>query len=148
MKVILLQDVKSQGKKGDLINVSDGYARNYLFPKKLATEADAKALNDIKLREEARLHKLAEDKKAALELASRLEGLLVRINIASGEDGRLYGSVTAKDISEQLAAQFGIDIDKRKIVLNDPIKAYGQYSLDVKLFPEISGKLNVLVTGK
>jgi len=148
MKVILLQDVKAQGKKGEVINVSDGYARNFLLPKKLAIEADAKSLNDIKNKEAARLHKLEEDKKAACQIAEQLTAINVRISISAGDDGRLYGSVTTKEIAEQLKAQHGIEIDRRKISLADPIKAYGQYTLDVKLFPEITGKLNVLVTGK
>ncbi len=147
MKVVLLQDVKGQGKKDDLINVSDGYARNFLFPKKLAVEADAKILNDIKNKEAARLRKIELEKQAARETAEKLGGILVKIKVKEGADGRFYGSVTTKDIAEALAEQFGIDVDKRKIVLSDPIKAYGTYSVDVKLYPEISGKMNVLVCG-
>ncbi len=147
MKVVLLQDVKGQGKKDELINVSDGYARNFLFPKKLAVEADAKILNDIKNKEAARLRKIELEKQAARETAEKLTSTLVKIKVKEGADGRFYGSVTTKDIAEALAEQFGIDVDKRKIVLSDPIKAYGTYSVDVKLYPEISGKLNVLVCG-
>ncbi len=147
MKVVLLQDVKGQGKKDELINVSDGYARNFLFPKKLAVEADAKILNDIKNKEAARLRKIELEKQAARETAEKLGGILVKIKVKEGADGRFYGSVTTKDIAEALAEQFGIEVDKRKIVLSDPIKAYGTYSVDVKLYPEISGKMNVLVCG-
>ncbi len=147
MKVVLLQDVKGQGKKDDLINVSDGYARNFLLPKKLAVEADAKILNDIKNKEAARLRRIELEKQAARETAEKLTSILVKIKVKEGVDGKFYGSVTTKDIAEALSAQFGIDVDKRKIVLADPIKAYGTYSVDVKLYPEISGKLNVLVCG-
>ncbi|MGN1409629.1 MAG: 50S ribosomal protein L9 [Eubacteriales bacterium] len=147
MKVVLLQDVKGQGKKDDLINVSDGYARNFLFPKKLAVEADAKILNDIKNKEAAKLRKIELEKQAARETAEKFSGILVKIKVKEGAagDNRFYGSVTTKDIAEALAAQHGIEVDKRKIVLDEPIKAYGTYSVDVKLYPEISGKLNVLV---
>ncbi|MDD6800152.1 MAG: 50S ribosomal protein L9 [Firmicutes bacterium] len=148
MKVILLADVKAQGKKGDLINVSDGYARNFLFPKKLAIEADAKAMNELKTKEEARLFKIETEKKEAMELAEKLKTVVVKIHVSSGEDGRLYGSVTTKEIAEQLLAQHNIDIDRRKIVAPDPIKQYGTYSFDIKLFPEITGKVNVVVSGK
>ena len=148
MKVILLADVKAQGKKGDLINVSDGYARNFLFPKKLAIEADAKAMNELKTKEAARLFKIETEKKEAMELAEKLKTVVVKIHVSSGEDGRLYGSVTTKEIAEQLLAQHNIDIDRRKIVAPDPIKQYGTYSFDIKLFPEITGKVNVVVSGK
>ncbi len=145
MKVVLLQDVKGQGKKDDLINVSDGYARNFLFPKKLAVEADAKVLNDIKNKEAAKQRRIELEKQAARDTAAKLAGLLVKIRIKEGADGKFYGSVTTKDISEALSEQFGIDVDKRKIVLGESIKSYGTYTVDVKLYPEISGKLNVLV---
>jgi len=148
MKVVLLQDVKGQGKKDDLINVSDGYARNFLFPKKLAVEADAKILNDIKNKESAKQHKIELEKQAARAAAEKLQTIIVKIKVQAGAaDGKIYGSVTTKDIAEALSAQHGIDIDKRKIVLDEPIKNYGSYALDVKLYPEISGKINVLVIG-
>ena len=145
MKVVLLQDVKGQGKKDDVINVSDGYARNFLFPKKLAAEADAKVMNEIKNKESARLHKIELEKQAAREIAEKLQSAVVKIKIQAGTDGRVYGSVTSKDIAEQLAAQHKIDVDKRKIVLDAPIKSYGTYAIDVKLYPEITGKINVIV---
>ncbi|MGN1346346.1 MAG: 50S ribosomal protein L9 [Eubacteriales bacterium] len=148
MKVVLLQDVKGQGKKDQLINVSDGYARNFLLPRKLAVEADARILNDIKNKEAAREYKIEQEKKAARETAEKLQSIVVKIKVQPGSagDGKFYGSVTTKDIGEALSSQHGIDIDRRKIVLNDPIKAYGTYSVDVKLYPEISGKINVVVT--
>lgn len=145
MKVILLQDVKAQGKKGELINVSEGYARNFLFPKKLAVEADAKAINDMKNKEAARQYKFETDKAAAKETVAKLANLTVKIVMAHGNDGRLYGSVTSKEIAEQLKLQHNIEIDKRKIAMTDNIKAYGNYQLDVKLFPDVIGKLNVSI---
>ena len=148
MKVVLLQDVKGQGKKDDLINVSDGYARNYLFPRKLAVEADAKVLNDIRNKEAAKQRRIELEKKAARETADQFQSMLVKIKIQAGADGRFYGSVTNKDIADALQSQYNIEIDKRKIVLDAPIKAYGTYTVDVKLYPEIAGKLNVLVYGE
>lgn len=145
MKVILLEDVKAQGKKGDLINVSDGYARNYLLPKKLAMEATPRIIKELNDKEEARKRREAEEKAAAVALSEKLQGMEVKIKVSSGGDGKLYGSVTGKNIAEAFAEQYGIEIDKRKIQLDDPIKAYGKYAVDVKLYAGVSGKLNVLV---
>ncbi|MBR2848705.1 MAG: 50S ribosomal protein L9 [Clostridia bacterium] len=146
MKVVLLQDVKAQGKKGDLVNVSDGYARNFLFPKGLAVEADAKIMNELKTKEEARLHKIEEEKAAARAVAEKLTGIVVKLKSTAGADGRLYGSITAKDIAEALQSVHGVTVDKRKIVMDGPIRAFGTYALDVKLYTEISGKINVVVS--
>lgn len=146
MKVVLLQDVKAQGKKGDLINVSDGYARNFLFPKGLAAEADAKVMNELKSKEEARLHKIEEEKAAARAVAEQLTGVVVKLKSTAGADGRLYGSITAKDIAEALLKDHGITVDKRKIDMDGPIRAFGTYALDVKLYTEISGKINLVVS--
>ena len=148
MKVILLADVKGQGKKNDVINVSDGYAKNFLIPRKLAKVADAQSLNDVKTQESGRLFRIETEKKEARALAERLAALVVKIPASSGADGRLYGSVTSKDIAERLQADHKITIDKRKLVLNDPIKAYGKYEVEVKLYPEIVGKIYVLVCEK
>lgn len=148
MKVLLLQDVKSQGKKDQIIEVSEGYARNFLFPKKLAIPADAKAINDAKNRQSSADHKKALEKEAAQKLASSLENAYVKLTADAGNDGRFYGAVTAKDISEGLKAQHGIDIDKRKIVLDAPIKAFGTYKIDAKLYPDVVGKITVVVTEK
>lgn len=145
MKVILTQDVKAQGKKGELINVSEGYARNFLFPKKLAVEADAKAMNELKNREASKQFKIETDRAAAKEIATKLSEVTVKITVSGGADGRLYGSVTSKEIAEQLKAQHRIEIDRRKIVMPDPIKACGTYAYDVKLFPDVVGKLTVSV---
>ena len=147
MKVVLLADVKGQGKKNDVINVSDGYARNFLLPRKLAVEADAKILSEIKNREESRKHRIEVETAEAKALAAKLDSILVKIPASSGADGRLYGSITAKDIAEHLEKDHGIVVDKRKISLADPIRAYGQYDLDVKLYTDVSGKLHVLVCG-
>lgn len=148
MKVILTQDVKAQGKKGDVIDVSDGYARNFLLARKLAVIADAKALNEIKNKEASRLHKIETEKAAAAEVAARLQSVLVKIAASAGADDRLYGSITAKDIAEALEAQHGIVLDRRKLVLADPIRAFGSYTVEAKLYPEITGRVNVLVCHK
>ena len=148
MKVILLADVKGQGKKNDVIEVSDGYGKNFLLPRKLAKVADAQSLNDVKTQESARLHRIETEKKEARALAERLATMVVKIPASSGADGRLYGSVTSKDIVEKLQADHKIAIDKRKLVLTDPIKAYGKYEVEVKLYPEVTGKINVLVCEK
>ena len=145
MKVVLLADVKGQGKKDEIINVSDGYARNFLFPRKLAVEADAKVLNEIKGREASAKHKIEVETAEAKALAVRLDTILVKIPASCGADGRLYGSITAKDISEALAKEHGITVDKRKIQLADAIRAYGKYDLDVKLYTDVVGKIHVLV---
>ena len=148
MKVILTQDVKAQGKKGQMIEVSDGYGRNYLIAKGLAIPADNKAVNEMKNREASRLHKIEVEKKEARDIAAKLEGILVKFTATAGGDGRLYGSVTSKDIAEELEKTHGIVLDKRKIVLPDPLKAFGSYTVDVKLYPEITGKINVMITQK
>ena len=145
MKVLLLADVKGQGKKDQIVEVSDGYARNFLFPKKLAVPADAKVMSEAKSKEEAKQFRLKEEKAAAKALADKIGALTVKITASSGADGRLYGSVTSKDIAEKLKEQHKIDIDKRKLVLNDNIKAYGTYEIEVKVYPEVSAKLKVSV---
>ena len=145
MKVILLANVKGLGKKDEMVEASDGYARNYLIPKKLAILADNKAQNELKGKEASRQHKIDEEIRAAKEIAARLEGTVVKIRSASGADGRLYGAVTTKDIAEVLEKDFGITVDKRKIELPDVIKNYGTYSVTVKLYTEITGKFTVVV---
>ena len=145
MKVILLANVKGLGKKDEMVEASDGYARNYLIPKKLAIIADNKAQNEMRGKEASRQFKIDEEKKAARETASRLEGTVVKIRAASGADGRLYGAITAKDIAEELKKKLSVDIDKRKIVLKDPIKAYGTYTVEIKILADISAKFQVSV---
>ncbi|MBR2444815.1 MAG: 50S ribosomal protein L9 [Clostridia bacterium] len=148
MKVVLLQDVKSQGKKNQIIDVSEGYARNFLFPRKLAVVADAKAINDVKNKESSDKHKKEVEKAEAKALADKISELTVKLSCEAGNDGRFYGAVTAKDISEAVKAQFGLEVDKRKIVLDAPIKAFGTYKLDVKVYPDVVGKLTVTVVEK
>ena len=148
MKVMLLQDVKGQGKKDQIVNVSDGYARNFLLPRKLAVIADNKALSDAKAKEESKKHKIEVEKAAANETAAKMDEVLVKISASGGADGKLYGSVTSSDIAEELAKQHGIEIDRRKIQMDGAIKAFGQYDLEVKLYPEISGTVHVLVAEK
>ena len=145
MKVILLCDVKGQGKKDDIVNVSDGYARNFLFPQKKAVPADAKATNELKNKEESRKFRADEEKKAAEALAAEMKEKQIDIRMEHGADGRLYGSVTVKDIAEQLEKTFGITVDKRKIKLPESIRAYGNYSVECRLHPEVSVKLAVRV---
>ena len=146
MKVLLLADVKGQGKKDQIVEVSDGYARNFLFPKKLAVVADARVMSETRTKEEARQFKLKEEKAAAVALAQKLSSLTVHLYATSGGDGRLYGSVTSKDIAERLMAEHKIEIDKRKIVLSENIKAYGTYVVEIKVYTEVSAKLNVSVS--
>lgn len=148
MKLILTKDVKGQGKKDQIIEVSDGYARNFLIPRGLAIPADAKSMNEVKNREDSRLHKIETEKAAAKEIAAKLEKITVKIVSQAGSDGRLYGSVTAKDIADALQKQHGITIDKRKLSLSDPIKAFGTYNTEVKLYTEVVGKVKVTVTDK
>ena len=148
MKVVLLCDVKGQGKKDQIVEVSDGYARNFLLARKLAIIADAKALNEAKNKEASRLHKIETERTAAQEIASKLTQVLVKIPVACGADEKLYGSITAKDIAEALKAQHGIDIDRRKMVLDHPIRSYGSYTVDAKLYTEVVAKINVLVCKK
>ena len=147
MKVILQQDVKGQGKKGDLIEVSDGYARNFLLPRKLAAQATTENLTVMKQQEKAKQKKLEKEKAAALEIASKLEGVQVKITArAGGPGGKLFGSVTSKEISEALHDQHGVEIEKNRIVQEEPIKAFGPYEVKCKLGFEIAGVIHVLVT--
>ena len=145
MKVILLCDVKGQGKKDQIINVSDGYARNFLFPQKKAIPADAKATSELKSKEDAKQYRINEERKAAVALGERIKNTTVEIKMEHGQDGRLYGSVTAKDIAEKLKALLGVEIDKRKLMLKEPIKAYGNYSVDIKLYTDVSVTFTVKV---
>lgn len=145
MKVILLADVKGHGKKGELCSVSDGYARNYLFPKKLATEANAAAMNDLKNREESKAHRIAEEKKAATEAASKLDGKTVTIHAKAGASGKLFGAVTSKEVCESIKDTLGVEVDRRKISVGE-IKAHGDYEAEIKLYSGISAKLAIKVT--
>ena len=146
MKVILLQDVKGTGLKGELKNVSDGYARNFLLPKKLAVEADNQAMNEYKSKEAAKKHHLEMEKQQAQELAATLQDKTVKITAKAGKGGRLFGSVTSKEIAQAVGEQFGVQIDKKKIVLSGDIKAFGTYPFELKVYAGISTKLQVMVT--
>ncbi len=145
MKVILLCDVKGQGKKDQIVDVSDGYARNFLFPQKKAVPADAKATNELKNKEESKQFKINEDRKAAKALADKINNVEIEIIMGHGADGRLYGSVTAKDIAEELKKRVGADIDKRKILMKDTIKAYGKHDVQLKILGDIVAKFVVYV---
>ena len=145
MKVILQQDVKGQGKKGQMVEVSDGYGRNFLLPRKLAVEATAENVNTMKMQDRAKQARLAEEKAQAQALAQRLKGVQVRIRARAGQGGKLFGSITSKEIAEELKKQFEIDVNKSKIVLSDPIKSFGAFEVKCKLGSEVSGVINVLV---
>ena len=145
MKVILQQDVKGQGKKGQMVEVSEGYARNFLLPRKLAVEATAENVNTMKMQDKARQAKLAEEKAAAQAAAEQLKGCQVQIRAKAGQGGRLFGSITSREISDELKAQHGIDVNKSKIVLSDPIKSFGTFEIKCKLGSEVSGVINLLV---
>lgn len=145
MKVILLNDVKGQGKKDQIIEVSDGYAANFLIPRKLAARADNSAVNEAKSKESARVHRIETEKAEALATAEKLKSVTLTMHIASGSEEKLYGSVTTKDIAEALEKETGLSIDKRKLVLNDNIKTYGSYPVEIKLYPEVSAKITLVV---
>ena len=145
MKVILLQDVKGKGKKGQMIEVSDGYARNFMLPKKLAMEATADAINTMRMNDKAAAEKAAKERAEALEIAKQLKELILVVTAKGGGAGRLFGSVTNQEIADALKAKTGIALDKRKIVIADPIKSVGTYTVTCKLGYEITAKLTVKI---
>lgn len=146
MKVVLLADIKGTGKKGDILNVSEGYARNCLLPKKLAKEVTNQVMNELKNAEQSRQHKIEMEKEAANKSAKMLEGKSIKILASAGQGGRLFGSVTAKEIATEIKKSYGIDVDKRKLVLDSDIKAFGTYQCEVKLYTGISAKIKVVVS--
>ncbi|MGN0497962.1 MAG: 50S ribosomal protein L9 [Acutalibacteraceae bacterium] len=146
MKVVLLQDVKGSGKKGELVNVSDGYARNFLFPRKLAKEANAQALNEVKNAEDSRRFKIETDTANANKAKEKLEDKTIAIAAKAGKNGKLFGSVTSKEISAEIKKQLGIDVDKRKITIDGEIKAFGTYNCEVKLYQGVIAKIKVKVS--
>ena len=148
MKVILTQDVKGQGKKDQIVDVSDGYARNFLFPKKLAIPADAKSMNEIKNKESSKQHKIDTERAEAKAVAKRLEDITLVFEYAAGADSKLYGSVTNKDIAEKLASEYKITVDKRKIILAEPVKTFGTFTADAKLYTDVTAKVKFTVTSK
>ncbi len=145
MKVIFSTDVRGQGKKGEMKEVSDGYARNYLIPRGLAAEATADNINAMKLKEKAKAAQIAREKALAEDNAKKLEGVQVLIRARAGSSGKLFGAVTSQEISDALKEQFGIDIEKNKIVQAEPIKTFGSYTVKAKLGYEVSGSINLLV---
>lgn len=144
MKVVLLEDVKGQGKKGDIVDVSDGYARNFLIKKNLAKEASSSAVNEAKQKREAEERRKAAEKAEAENLAKNLFGKEITLFVKCGDNGKIFGSVTSKEISEELLKS-GFDIDKKKIVLKENIKNEGLYEVEIKIYPEISAKIKLLV---
>ena len=145
MKVILTQDVRGQGKRGQLIEVSDGYARNFLLPRGLAQTATADSINTMKMNDKAKAEQMAKEKAQAQEFAAKLKDITVEITGKSGNGGRLFGSITSAEVAEALKQQFGIAIDKKKIVQDEPIKAFGTYTLKAKLGYEITANITVHV---
>ena len=145
MKVILLADVKGTGKKEEIVNVSDGYARNFLFPRNLAAEANSQAMTELKNRENSKKHKIDVETQEAKDTAAKINGKTVKVTAKAGQGGRLFGSVTAKEIAAVMKTQFGIDIDKRKISVDD-IKAFGTYPATVKLYQGVTAEFSVMVS--
>lgn len=143
MKVILNQDIKGTGKKGDVINVSDGYARNFLFPRHLAVEANEGNLNEIQMKKDAEAHRKAVNEQAARDIAKRVKDMTVTIRVKAGEGGKLFGSVTGKEIADALEAQHHIEVDKKKIEMDDAIKTVGQHEVKLKLYAGVSATLKV-----
>ena len=148
MKVILQADIKGVGKKDQVIEASDGYARNYLFPKKLAIEANAENMNEWKAKQNSQAYKKSQEKEEAKKTAKKMENIMVKVEIRAGENGRIFGSVSSKEIAENLEKQHKITVDKKKIDLKEPIKSLGVRVVDVKLYEEIIGKLKVDVRGE
>ena len=144
MKVVLKPDVKGLGKKGELVNTSDGYARNFLFPKGLAVEANAQSMTELKNREQAQKYKIETETAAAKKAAAEIQGKTIKIKAKAGQNGKLFGSVTSKEIAEKLKEEFKLDVDKRKVAVED-IKQFGTYEFEVKLYHGISAKLFVSV---
>lgn len=145
MKVILLQDVKKVGKKGDVVDISDGYAINFLFPRKLAEEANNNNMHILNTKKENERKKKLAEIEAAQKLASELKGKEIKIEAKSGNGGRLFGAITSKDVAELINKQFKLSVDKKKIVM-DTIKVAGSYDIEIKLYPEVSTKMKVIIT--
>ncbi|SEF98870.1 LSU ribosomal protein L9P [Caloramator fervidus] len=148
MKVILQADIKGVGKKGDVINVSDGYARNYLFPKKLAVEANEANLKILEVQKAKEEKRKQEELQRAKEIAKKISEISVEVFVKAGENGKIFGSITSKDIAEALKKQHGIDIDKKKIELDEAIKMIGVYNVEIKVYPDVTAKLKVNIKAK
>ena len=148
MKVILLDNIKGVGKKDEVINASDGYARNFLFPKKLAVEANSENMSKLNNKKEANNYRKDLEKQAAEETAKKLKGILLKINVKAGENGKIFGGVTAKEIADTLKAQANIEVDKKKIELKEQIKTLGTFSINIKLYEGVTGVLKIDVHAK
>lgn len=146
MKIILLEDVKSLGKKGEIVNVSDGYARNMILPKKLGLEATSKNLNDLKLQNQHAEKVAQENLEAAKNFAEELKDKKVEVKMKAGEGGRTFGSISTKEIAEAAKKQLGLELDKKKMILKDPIKSLGTYEVQIKLHPQVTGTFSVHVS--
>ena len=145
MKVILLEDVKSVGKKGELVNASDGYAKNFLFPKKLAVEATKSNLNDFELKQKAEAKRKKEELEQAQNMSKELENKTVTVKVKTGENGKLFGSVTNKEVAEEIVKQTGMEIDKKKVSIGDPIKMVGERTAVIKLHPKVSAEITIKI---
>lgn len=148
MKVILLQDIKSVGKKGQVLNAADGYARNYLLPKKLAVLADATNMNELKTKQDANKYRKDMSLANAKELAEKMKAYELTFKIKAGENGKTFGSVTAKDIADELNKKYFVEVDKKKVALNDAIKSLGVYNIEIKLFEGVSGTIKVNIVAE
>ncbi len=148
MKVILKQDIKGVGKKDQVINAADGYARNFLFPKKLAVPADAGNMNNLKSKNESIAYRKGEDLKEAKKIAEKMKNIIVKIYVKTGENGKLFGGVTAKEIAETLKKDYNINVDKKKILLSETIKVAGTTNVDIKLNEGVMAKVQVMVVPK
>jgi large subunit ribosomal protein L9 len=148
MKLILLENVKGVGKKDEIINANDGYARNYLLPKKLALEANNENLSKLKAKQSSNEHRKQEEKSEAEQMKEKLSKILLKIEVKSGENGKIFGGVTAKEISEQLKKQHNFDIDKKKIDVKETIKTLGTFNIDVKLYEGVIGKVKIDIISK
>ena len=146
MKVILLQDVKSLGKEGDIVDVNDGYARNYVIPKKLGVEANDKNRNDLKLKKKREEKEAASRLAEAQKLAKDLENVTVVVKMKAGEGGRVFGSVSAKEIAQEAKKHFDLDLDKKKIQLSEPVKSFGTFEIPIRLHPQVTGRFTLKVT--
>ncbi len=143
MKVILLDNIKGVGKKDEIINASDGYARNFLLPKKLAVEANPENMSKLKAKEDSNQYKKSVEKEEAQKLAEKLKGILLKIAVKAGENGKIFGSITAKEIADNLREQYKIEVDKKKIELKEPIKILGSFTVNIKLYEGVIGTLKV-----
>lgn len=148
MKVILLENIKNVGKKDEVINASDGYARNYLFPKKLAVEANTENMSKLKSRENADKYRKDQERRQAEEIAKKMQGIMLKVKVKAGENGKIFGGVTSKEISDELKKQYQIEVDKKKILLSENIKNLGMFVVDIKLYEGVLGKLKVDVISK